>query len=59
MLLSDRIRVARPYIEAIGQHTDEDSSVRKAALEALKTICDAQIASIDAEVAARTEALRA
>jgi hypothetical protein len=57
MKVSEKLPYAIRHVESIGSHKDEDSAVRLAALEAIKAACDAQAASINAEIQARLEAL--
>lgn len=52
MELSRWEELTRKHIDGIADHTDQDSAVRKARLNRLKTYIDRKLAEIDAEVAA-------
>lgn len=57
MDLSKKLEYADSHLKSISQHSDVDASVRKAALDRVIDMAQAQKAVIDAEVKAQVEAL--
>ena len=59
MNLSRWEELTRKHIDGVAGFIDEDADIRRYLLNSIKTYCEAKIAEIDAEIAAKIAAIEA